>query len=181
MSEMKHSFLLYSNSLSSATPTELGNFIQMSSKFQIYSNKLCSDVPTQVQALSSSVTSGWQLSTGNELLGKVCPTPGPTVLPTVFTHSPSVLPTTLAPSPLPTLTPTVTCASGTYLDADTGCTACSIGRYANNSAGPPFASSCDLCPMGRYNINTGQAACFECAVGKFSSEDRSSCGGECDG
>ena len=54
-----------------------------------------------------------------------------------------------------------------------------IGRYANNSAGPPFPTSCALCPVGRYNIKTGQGACDACASGKFSAQDRSSCG-DCD-
>ena len=38
---------------------------------ELYSNQLCDDVPTQVQALSSSVTSGWQVTTGNSF-GTIC-------------------------------------------------------------------------------------------------------------
>ena len=36
-----------------------------------HSNKLCDDVPTQVQALSSSVITGWQVTTGNSF-GTIC-------------------------------------------------------------------------------------------------------------
>ena len=54
---------------------------------------------------------------------------------------------------------------------------CEIGRFANNSL-PPFPTSCTLCPVGRYNIYEGQGACDACAAGKFSAENRASCGGE---
>ena len=61
---------------------ELGQMVEMSKYFYMDSNKLCSDVPTQVQALSSSVSSGWQVSTGSGLLGSPCTWPAiPTVLP----------------------------------------------------------------------------------------------------
>ena len=40
-------------------------------EFKLDYNKLCSDVPTEVQALSSSVTSGWQVTTDNSI-GTVC-------------------------------------------------------------------------------------------------------------
>ena len=55
----------------------------MTSHFRFHSNQLCGDdVPTQVQALSSQVTSGWQVTTGNELLGSPCTWPAiPTALP----------------------------------------------------------------------------------------------------
>ena len=58
-------------------PTELGRmtlFVGHSewwAGFHFYSNQLCDDVPTQVQALSSSVTTGWQVTTDNSF-GTVC-------------------------------------------------------------------------------------------------------------
>ena len=52
-------------------PTELGNLNRMESRFRFDSNQLCSDVPTQVQALSSGVTSYWQVTTGNSF-GTIC-------------------------------------------------------------------------------------------------------------
>ena len=52
-------------------PQELGALVEITSSFQLFSNKLCSDVPTQVQALSSGVTSGWKVTTGNSI-GTVC-------------------------------------------------------------------------------------------------------------
>ena len=65
-----------------AIPTELGQLVRMTANFRLNSNKLCADVPTQVQALSSSVTSGWSVTTGNELLGSPCTWPTlPTTLP----------------------------------------------------------------------------------------------------
>ena len=61
----------YSNSFSGRIPTELGRLDQMTAGFEFYSNKLCDDVPTQVQALSSGVTSYWQVTTGNSF-GTIC-------------------------------------------------------------------------------------------------------------
>ena len=43
----------------------------MTSIFYLDSNNLCDEVPTQVQALSSSVTTGWQVTTGNSF-GTMC-------------------------------------------------------------------------------------------------------------
>ena len=61
----------YLNSFTGILPTELGNMDQMTSYFRFYSNQLCNDVPTQVQALSSGVTSNWQVTTGNSF-GTLC-------------------------------------------------------------------------------------------------------------
>ena len=56
----------------------------MTSYFELYSNKLCSEVPVQVQALSSGVTVGWKVTTGNEPPGIPCTWPKlPTVLPSL--------------------------------------------------------------------------------------------------
>ena len=52
-------------------PTELGRLAQLITGFYFHSNQLFSDVPTQVQALSSGVTSGWKVTTGNSF-GTVC-------------------------------------------------------------------------------------------------------------
>ena len=71
MVAMKNSFNLGYNSFTSSIPTEFGNLDKMSNWFQLVSNELCSDVPTQVQALSSQVTSGWRVTTGNSI-GTVC-------------------------------------------------------------------------------------------------------------
>ena len=60
-----------SNSFTGPCPTELGRLNQMTQGFRFFSNKLCSDVPTQVQALSSGVTSYWQVTTGNSF-GTIC-------------------------------------------------------------------------------------------------------------
>ena len=60
-----------SNSFTGRMPTELGRLNQMTASFVFVSNKLCNDVPTQVQALSSSVTSYWEVTTGNSF-GTLC-------------------------------------------------------------------------------------------------------------
>ena len=60
-----------SNGFTGPLPTELGWLNQMTEIFRFHSNKLCSDVPTQVQALSSGVTSNWQVTTGNSF-GTIC-------------------------------------------------------------------------------------------------------------
>ena len=59
------------NSFNGPAPTELGRLDQMTEYFWFHSNKLCDDVPTQVQALSSGVTSNWQVTTGNSF-GTIC-------------------------------------------------------------------------------------------------------------
>ena len=56
---------------SSTIPTQLGLMTGITSDFALSSNKLCSDVPNQVTALSRSVTSYWQVTTGNSI-GTVC-------------------------------------------------------------------------------------------------------------
>ena len=61
----------YSNSFTGSMPTECGRLNQMTAGFHFYSNQLCDDVPTQVQALSSGVTTGWQVTTGNSF-GTIC-------------------------------------------------------------------------------------------------------------
>ena len=71
MSLMTKKFYLNSNSLSSSIPTQLGQLSEMTLAFRLDSNQLCSDVPTEVQALSSGVTSGWAVTTGNSI-GTVC-------------------------------------------------------------------------------------------------------------
>ena len=58
------------NSITGEIPTQLGlhtNLIEIN----IASNKLCNDVPSQVQALSSSATGQWQVTSGNSI-GTVC-------------------------------------------------------------------------------------------------------------
>ena len=41
--------------------------VKMTTGFHLNSNKLCSDVPEEVQALSSGVTGGWAVTTGNPI------------------------------------------------------------------------------------------------------------------
>ena len=62
---------LYSNSFSGAVPTQIGQLTQMEEGMYLSSNQFCDDVPTQVQALSSGVTSGWAVTTGNSF-GTIC-------------------------------------------------------------------------------------------------------------
>ena len=82
-------------------PTELGRLDQMTQGFRFYSNQFCgSDVPTQVQALSSGVTSNWQVTTGNSF-GTMCP-PSAQPSPVPTTPAPS---TSKLPSPVPTPQP----------------------------------------------------------------------------
>ena len=52
-------------------PTELGRLNQVTAGFRFDSNQLCNDVPTEVQALSSGVTTNWQVTTGNSF-GTIC-------------------------------------------------------------------------------------------------------------
>ena len=80
--KMSSRIQLGSNSFTMSIPTQLGRISKMTHNFLLYSNKLCADTPTQVQALSSSVASGWSVTTGNELLGSPCTWPElPTMLP----------------------------------------------------------------------------------------------------
>jgi hypothetical protein len=69
--------------------------------------------------------------------------------------------------------PTVNCESGTYFDG-VQCKACAVGRYTKFSH-PPYPSSCDLCPSGRYNNQNNLTHCEKCATGKLSSPDRTYC------
>ena len=62
---------LWWNSFTGPLPTELGRLNQLAGSFRFKSNKLCDDVPTEVQALSSGVTSDWQVTTGNSF-GTLC-------------------------------------------------------------------------------------------------------------
>ena len=61
----------------------------MASYFKLYNNSFCSTVPTEVQALSSGITEGWSVTTGNSI-GTTCvgytpvPTPAPTWTPTIL-------------------------------------------------------------------------------------------------
>mmetsp|Transcript_61723 Transcript_61723/g.169811 ORF Transcript_61723/g.169811 Transcript_61723/m.169811 type:complete len:242 (+) Transcript_61723:360-1085(+) len=99
-------FMLWGNSFTSSIPTQLGRLNQMTSAFALYSNKFCSDVPTQVQALSSSVTSDWLVTTETEIGTACCIAQSDT-----HTCAPSSVPTalptaTLNPTPIPTGIPT---------------------------------------------------------------------------
>ena len=60
-----------SNSFTGSMPTYLGRLSLMTRYFQFHSNQLCDDVPTWVEALSSSVTTGWQVTTENSI-GTIC-------------------------------------------------------------------------------------------------------------
>ena len=64
---MNNRFGAQENELDSSIPTQLGQLNQMTSSFRLYSNQLCSDVPTEVHALSNSVTSNWDVTTGNDI------------------------------------------------------------------------------------------------------------------
>jgi hypothetical protein len=66
-------FVLNSNRLTGAIPSQLGRLTRMTNWFSLSSNKLCGAVPPQVAALSSTVYSNWQIGTGNTL-GTRCPT-----------------------------------------------------------------------------------------------------------
>ena len=68
---MTHAFYLREQTFIGGIPTELGKLTGVKSEFKLSSNKLCDDVPTQVQALSSGVTSGWAVTTGNQI-GTMC-------------------------------------------------------------------------------------------------------------
>ena len=84
---------------------------KMISMFSLKSNELCGDLPAEVQALSSSVTWGWYVLSGNSI-GTDCPG-RPTVEPTlsvVPSPEPSASPAptaTYSPSGMPTSAPTV--------------------------------------------------------------------------
>ena len=64
-------FKLFSNTLSSTIPTQLGRLAKMTSSFNLASNKLCSDVPTEVSALSTNVHNNWYVTPDNSI-GTVC-------------------------------------------------------------------------------------------------------------
>mmetsp|Transcript_104920 Transcript_104920/g.302847 ORF Transcript_104920/g.302847 Transcript_104920/m.302847 type:complete len:313 (+) Transcript_104920:826-1764(+) len=81
-------------------PTQLGRFTLLTYGMDLYSNNFCGDVPTELQALSTSVTTYYRVTTGNDELNNECPGK-PTPVPT---HAPSPIPTAV-PSPLPTVGP----------------------------------------------------------------------------
>ena len=53
-------------------PTQLGRLSKVTKNFMIGSNKWCGDVPSQVQALSSGVTTNWQVTSGSNSIGTEC-------------------------------------------------------------------------------------------------------------
>ena len=56
----------------SPTTPELGQLTGVTSnRFDLSDNELCADVPTEVQALSSSITSNWEVTTSNSI-GTMC-------------------------------------------------------------------------------------------------------------
>ena len=70
--KLKSYFSLHSNSLTSTVPSYLGNLARLSAYFQLYSNMgLCDALPAQVQALSDTITTGWEVTAGNSL-GTIC-------------------------------------------------------------------------------------------------------------
>mmetsp|Transcript_104912 Transcript_104912/g.302778 ORF Transcript_104912/g.302778 Transcript_104912/m.302778 type:complete len:431 (+) Transcript_104912:77-1369(+) len=96
----KHQFRLDSNTFTGVIPTQLGRFTLLTYGMDLYSNNFCGDVPTELQALSTSVTTYYRVTTGNDELNNECPGK-PTPVPT---HAPSPIPTAV-PSPLPTVGP----------------------------------------------------------------------------
>mmetsp|Transcript_22351 Transcript_22351/g.57215 ORF Transcript_22351/g.57215 Transcript_22351/m.57215 type:complete len:1673 (+) Transcript_22351:163-5181(+) len=108
-------------------------------------------------------------------------TPGPTTpVPSPSPTSPKPTPETWpptsetwGPTAAPSHSPTITCGLGTFLADDGACESCGVGRYRSD-AGPPFV--CNLCEVGKYSIAIGATSCEECAEGKLSAADRSTCG-----
>jgi hypothetical protein len=193
LSKMTSTFELFSNRFIGSLPSQIGQ-LTLLTKILLYSNQFCDDIPSEVSVLSSQITSGFKITTGNSLgticcvaySPFICPTSTPTSLPTTLratptptplpitlpTVQPSILPT-YTPIPAPTFTPTVTCLSGTvYNGAE--CIDCGVGYYSNFSS-PPYPRNCTLCPPGQYNTASGQPLCITCDTGKLSSDDRSFC------
>lgn len=64
---------LHSNQFSGPVPSELGRLTQMTADFDLSANGyLCGDVPPEVASLANHVTSGFDVATGNGLLGAAC-------------------------------------------------------------------------------------------------------------
>mmetsp|Transcript_87406 Transcript_87406/g.248124 ORF Transcript_87406/g.248124 Transcript_87406/m.248124 type:complete len:775 (-) Transcript_87406:3925-6249(-) len=165
MDAITKTFELEKNLLTGAVPSELGKLVELATGFSLRSNSLSSTIPTELGQLESLRTFFYLSS--NEFCSDV-----PTEVSALSRNisnwlvesgndlgtvcfGPTPLPTVPAPSPLPTLTPTVTCEAG---------------EYAFTSEKTKGLTACELCPSGFYNICS--------ASGKFSSDDRSSCGGE---
>ena len=110
-------------------------------------------MPTEVQALSSQFSSGWEVTTGNDI-GTVSsqlthPTRQPSDLSPSFQPCCETLPDThtCQPTPVPTPLPTLLCPDGEEYDASSvSCSLCPVGRTTNHSDG---IKACELCPAGK--------------------------------
>lgn len=66
------------------------------------------------------------------------------------------------------------CKSGYYqqLSASRSCEACVAGKY-NNASGSEDRSSCKICPSGKYAASTGASFCTTCDSGRYLLDDGS--------
>ena len=70
------------------------------------------------------------------------------------------------------------CPKGMYSDGSNGCEDCTAGKF-NNIEGSTDNSSCKLCDLGMYSINSGSEACENCLGGKTTDAEGSSTTKEC--
>lgn len=168
MTSLSSSLFIFLNSLSGSIPSQLGQLKKISNNLKLYSNQFCGDFPIEVSSLSTQVTTGWDIQTGNSL-GTLCCLS----LPSTYTCTP-----TLSPTISPTLSPTFICGMGNYYDnVSTSCIDCSIGYYSNSQVNDIslFPTSCELCPNGKYNNETGQSSCYSCNKNEKSNKQRNKC------
>jgi hypothetical protein len=120
--------------------------------------------PTELPTVSPTTWMPTTIPTSSpSQIPSMIPTPRPSDVPT---SSPSQIPS-MIPTPYPSAVPTIHCDLGYYLDGYS-CVACAVGKYAAVDTAP-FATSCNLCPAGKYQSQSASYVCNECDVGKVKS------------
>ena len=70
-----------------------------------------------------------------------------------------------------------TCSPGSHFDYNgNGCYTCAAGKYTTVLNAQP---SCDECPAGTFQSNTGRSACTSCSAGKYGTSTASTSSSTC--
>ena len=72
MSKLTGNFMLGMNDLTGSIPSEIGMLTKMTQIFRLNGNQFCDDIPSEVAALSTGVTTLWDITTGNDLGTPCC-------------------------------------------------------------------------------------------------------------
>jgi len=70
------------------------------------------------------------------------------------------------------------CVEGEYWDsAQSSCEKCAPGKFVNATAEDysNWPTECDLCPGGKYVVDSGSSECIDCLNGEYSVDDRTQC------